>query len=137
MLALVRAFIFSEKINMAAPMGNFYFQLIAFAFLHQVRLKSFHAIKVLKLWYIWIWNKIRNDRMPYKHLVSKYLHSQVNFILKKAIQLNQEILLDLIECGFRYIPSTIVSHLQKSLYFLFILIRYMTVSTPLQEVKQI
>lgn len=75
--------------------------------------------------------------MPYKHLVSKYLHSQVNFILKKAIQLNQEILLDLIECGFRYIPSTIVSHLQKSLYFLFILIRYMTVSTPLQEVKQI
>lgn len=75
--------------------------------------------------------------MPYKHLVSKYLHSQVNFILKKAIQLNQEILLDLIECGFRYIPTTIVSHLQKSLYFLFILIRYMTVSTPLQEVKQI
>lgn len=24
--------------------------------------------------------KLRNDRMPYKHLVSKYLHSQVNFI---------------------------------------------------------
>lgn len=48
MLALVRALIFSEKINMAAPMVNFYFQLIAFAFLHQVRLKSFHAIKGFK-----------------------------------------------------------------------------------------
>lgn len=33
---------------MAAPMVNFYFQLIAFAFLHQVRLKSFHAIKGFK-----------------------------------------------------------------------------------------
>lgn len=24
--------------------------------------------------------KLRNHRMPYKHLVSKYLHNQVNFI---------------------------------------------------------